>query len=185
LSFLSSVDKDFQITSMQQEEEQELIFSTDDENDNKKDTNNATGNDNKGLGLRTTGFKDFFLRPELLRAIGEAGFEHPSEVQQEAIPFCILGNDLVCQAKSGMGKTAVFVLSILHQLDFDGDKPQCLVLCHTRELAFQITKEFERLGKYFLTMKTETLYGGVPLPPQKERLTQDPPHVVVGTPGRV
>jgi len=125
------------------------------------------------------------LRPELLRAIGEAGFEHPSEVQQEAIPFSILGNDLVCQAKSGMGKTAVFVLSILHQIDFEGDKPQCLVLCHTRELAFQITKEFERLGKYFLAMKTETLYGGVSVQAQRERLSQDPPHVVVGTPGRV
>jgi len=84
-----------------------------------------------------------------------------------------------------MGKTAVFVLSILHQIDFDGDKPQCLVLCHTRELAFQITKEFERLGKYFLAMKTETLYGGVSVQAQRERLSQDPPHVVVGTPGRV
>lgn len=151
----------------------------------KKNSNHVTGNDNKGLGLRTTGFKDFFLRPELLRAIGEAGFEHPSEVQQEAIPFCILGNDLVCQAKSGMGKTAVFVLSILHQVDFDGDKPQCLILCHTRELAFQITKEFERLGKYFLNLRTETLFGGVPVNQQREKLTQDPPHVVVGTPGRV
>jgi len=170
---------------MQQEEEQELIFSTDDENEEKKNNGGATGADNKGLGLRTTGFKDFFLRPELLRAIGEAGFEHPSEVQQEAIPFSILGNDLVCQAKSGMGKTAVFVLSILHQIDFEGDKPQCLVLCHTRELAFQITKEFERLGKYFLAMKTETLYGGVSVQAQRERLSQDPPHVVVGTPGRV
>jgi ATP-dependent RNA helicase UAP56/SUB2 len=106
-------------------------------------------------------------------------------VQQEAIPFCILGNDLVCQAKSGMGKTAVFVLSILHQLDFDGDKPQCMVLCHTRELAFQITKEFERLGKYFLNLRTETLFGGVPVAQQREKLTQDPPHVAVGTPGRV
>lgn len=168
-----------------EEEQPELIFSTDDENDEKKNNNHVTGNDNKGLGLRTTGFKDFFLRPELLRAIGEAGFEHPSEVQQEAIPYAILGNDLVCQAKSGMGKTAVFVLSILHQLDFDGDKPQCLVLCHTRELAFQITKEFERLGKYFLNLKTETLYGGVPVTAQREKLSQDCPHVAVGTPGRV
>jgi len=139
-----------------EEEQPELIFSTDEEGDEGKKGNNTTGADNKGLGLRTTGFKDFFLRPELLRAIGEAGFEHPSEVQQEAIPYAILGNDLVCQAKSGMGKTAVFVLSILHQMDFDGDKPQCLVLCHTRELAFQITKEFDRLGKYFINLKTET-----------------------------
>ena len=85
-----------------EEEQPELIFSTDEEGDEGKKGNNTTGADNKGLGLRTTGVKDFFLRPELLRAIGEAGFEHPSEVQQEAIPYAILGNDLVCQAKSGM-----------------------------------------------------------------------------------
>ena len=85
-----------------EEEQPELIFSTDEEGDEGKKGNTVTGADNKGLGLRTTGFKDFFLRPELLRAIGEAGFEHPSEVQQEAIPYAILGNDLVCQAKSGI-----------------------------------------------------------------------------------
>ena len=84
-----------------------------------------------------------------------------------------------------MGKTAVFVLSILHQMDFDGDKPQCLVLCHTRELAFQITKEFDRLGKYFINLKTETLYGGVNLALQREKLLLAQPHVVVGCPGRV
>jgi ATP-dependent RNA helicase UAP56/SUB2 len=60
-----------------------------------------------------------------------------------------------------------------------------MVLCHTRELAFQITKEFERLGKYFLNLRTETLFGGVPVAQQREKLTQDPPHVAVGTPGRV
>jgi len=84
-----------------------------------------------------------------------------------------------------MGKTAVFVLSILHQVDFDGDKPQCLVLCHTRELAFQITKEFERLGKYFLSLRTHTFIGGSPVAGDREKLLKDPPHVAVGSPGRV
>ncbi len=53
------------------------------------------------------------LKPELLQAITDCGFEHPSEVQHECIPHAILGMDVLCQAKSGMGKTSVFVLSIL------------------------------------------------------------------------
>ena len=67
-------------------------------------------------GIVSSGFKDLLLKPEILRAINECGFEHPSEVQQACIPQAILGQDLICQAKSGMGKTAVYVLSVLHQL---------------------------------------------------------------------
>ena len=80
-------------------------------------------------------YSDFLLKPELLRAISDLGFEHPSEgqladlphspaaraeadstVQQECIPQAILGTDVLCQAKSGMGKTAVFVLACLQQM---------------------------------------------------------------------
>eukprot|EP00922_Rhytidocystis_sp_ex-Travisia-forbesii_P065442 GHVS01097240.1.p1 GENE.GHVS01097240.1~~GHVS01097240.1.p1 ORF type:complete len:481 (+),score=94.21 GHVS01097240.1:180-1622(+) len=69
------------------------------------------------VAIHASGFRDFFLKPELVRAIADAGFEHPSEVQHETIPHAITGVDILCQAKSGMGKTAVFVLSILQQLD--------------------------------------------------------------------
>lgn len=65
--------------------------------------------------LHTTSFKDFLLKEELQRAISDCGFEHPSHVQKECIPRAILGVDVLCQAKAGMGKTAVFVLSILNQ----------------------------------------------------------------------
>eukprot|EP00922_Rhytidocystis_sp_ex-Travisia-forbesii_P063545 GHVS01094523.1.p1 GENE.GHVS01094523.1~~GHVS01094523.1.p1 ORF type:complete len:485 (-),score=70.06 GHVS01094523.1:218-1672(-) len=79
------------------------------------------GGDDVGRGnyvaIHASGFRDFFLKPELVRAIADAGFEHPSEVQHETIPHAITGVDILCQAKSGMGKTAVFVLSILQQLD--------------------------------------------------------------------
>ncbi len=61
-------------------------------------------------------FKDFHLKEELIRAVGEAGFENPSEVQCEGIPYIIYGEDLICQAKSGMGKTAVFTLGVLHSI---------------------------------------------------------------------
>lgn len=64
-------------------------------------------------GVMSAGFKDFLLKPELQRAITDCGFEHPSEVQQECIPQAVMGTDVMCQAKSGMGKTAVFVLCAL------------------------------------------------------------------------
>merc|ERR1711896_93855 len=69
------------------------------------------------VAIHASGFKDFLLKPELLAAIRDCAFEHPSEVQHQCIPQAILGMDVICQAKSGMGKTAVFVLTTLQQLD--------------------------------------------------------------------
>jgi len=83
----------------------------------------------------TTSFQDFLLKPELLRAIQDCGFEHPSEVQQECLPQAILGTDVLCQAKSGMGKTAVFVLAVLQQLDTSNTdtNPKALILWYGKE----------------------------------------------------
>ena len=68
------------------------------------------------IAMHSTGWKDFMLNPQLFHAISDCGFEHPSEVQHAVIPQAILGTDIICQAKSGMGKTAVFVISVI-QLD--------------------------------------------------------------------
>jgi ATP-dependent RNA helicase UAP56/SUB2 len=134
----------------------------------------------------STGFKDMLLRPELQRAIVDCGFEHPSEVQQECIPQAMIGVDILCQAKSGMGKTAVFVLTILHQLPKDPKPCSALVLCHNRELAYQIKKEFDRFQKQLPDVRTEVIYGGVPV---NEHITLlkgvKKPHIIVGTPGRI
>eukprot|EP00803_Ostreobium_quekettii_P006166 evm.model.scf_786.5 EVM.evm.TU.scf_786.5 scf_786:36602-40313(-) len=137
------------------------------------------------LGIHSTGFKDFLLKSELLKAIVDCGFEHPSEVQHECIPQAILGMDILCQAKSGMGKTAVFLLSILQQLEPQPNTVSAIVLCHTRELAFQICHEFERFGTYMKHIKVLPFFGGVQTSQNKEQLKTDCPHVVVGTPGRV
>ena len=74
-------------------------------------------------------------------------------VQHECIPQAVLGIDILCQAKSGMGKTAVFVLATLQQLEPVDGNISVLVMCHTRELAFQISKEYERFSKYMPTVK--------------------------------
>merc|ERR1711871_1302596 len=114
--------------TMSAEQEEELLDYEDDEQVDQGDK--AEGGDkSKGyVGIHTSGFKDFLLKPELMRAIQDCGFEHPSEVEHECIPQAILGMDVVCQAKSGMGKTAVFVLTCLHQLEVKESTVSALVL---------------------------------------------------------
>jgi len=148
-----------------------------------------TGAQGSYAGVQACSFRDMLLKAELRRAIGDAGFEHPSEVQQNAIPFAMVGTDMIVQAKSGMGKTAVFVISTLQQIEVDpetkNEKIDTLVLCHARELAYQISREFERFSKYLEHVKCQVVYGGIPFKENKEALTKEMPHVLIGTPGRV
>merc|ERR1712205_78482 len=136
------------------------------------------------ISTSAASFRDFLLKPEILRAINDCAFEHPSKVQEEAIPDGLAGNDIVAQAKAGMGKTAVFVTVTLERINPD-DGLQALCLVHTRELAYQVAKEFERFKAYLAGITVQCIYGGVPLPQQKKSLESDKPHVVVGCPGRV
>jgi len=106
-------------------------------------------------------------------------------VQHETIPQAILGMDVICQAKSGMGKTAVFVLATLQQLEAVPGQVSVLVLCHARELAYQICHEFERFSKYMPDVKTKVFYGGIPIKQHRQILATDAPNIVVGTPGRI
>lgn len=108
-----------------------------------------------------------------------------SEVQHECIPQAILGMDILCQAKSGMGKTAVFVLATLQQLDVVDGQVTVLVMCHTRELAFQISKEYERFCKYMPNIRVSVFFGGLNITNDEKVLRQATPHIVVGTPGRI
>ncbi|KAF2666444.1 DEAD/DEAH box helicase [Microthyrium microscopicum] len=138
-------------------------------------------------GIHSTSFEDFLLKPELTRAITDCGFEHPSEVQQKVIPQAILGTDVVCQAKSGLGKTAVFVLASLQQIEPVQGETSVLVMCHTRELAYQIKNEYARFTKYMPNIKTSVFYGGTPIQKDIEILQnkETHPHIIVGTPGRL
>jgi ATP-dependent RNA helicase UAP56/SUB2 len=147
----------------------------------------SKGDSKKGhyVGIHTSSFKDFLLKSEILRAVVDCGFEHPSEVQHEVIPQGVLGFDTICQAKSGMGKTAVFVLTTLQQLTPVDGEVHVIVLCHTRELAFQIQREYQRFCKYLPDIKSRVFYGGVNIKTDIEALKTDCPHIVVGTPGRL
>jgi ATP-dependent RNA helicase UAP56/SUB2 len=103
------------------------------------------------------------------------------------IPQSILGTDVLCQAKAGVGKTAVFVLSTLQQLEPVPGECSVVVLCHTRELAYQIMNEYARFSKYLPDVKTAVFYGGSPIQKDIELIQnkETSPHVIVATPGRL
>jgi len=155
------------------------------EGENMEVTNDSEAKKGNYASTHNSGFRDLMLRPELARAITDSGFEHPSEVQSEAIPQAILGTDIICQAKPGVGKTAVFVLATLQQIQPFGGEVAVLVLCHTHELAFQIGKEYERFSKYMPSVKIAVFFGGLPIKHDEEILKNESPNIVVGTPGRV
>lgn len=112
---------------------------------------------------------------------------HLSTVQQVCIPQAILGTDVLCQAKSGLGKTAVFVLTTLQQVEPVPGECAVLVMCHTRELAYQIKNEYARFSKYLPEVKTSVFYGGTPMQKDVELLSnkETHPQVIVATPGRL
>mmetsp|Transcript_38923 Transcript_38923/g.86581 ORF Transcript_38923/g.86581 Transcript_38923/m.86581 type:complete len:430 (+) Transcript_38923:111-1400(+) len=171
---------------MAEQAEDELLDYEEEEVQENDAAAGKAGQEKKGyVGIHATGFKELMLKPELLQAITDCGFEHPSEVQHECIPHAILGMDVLCQAKSGMGKTAVFVLSILQQLDPKPNEVQAIVLCHTRELAYQICHEFERFSARLRGVKIGNFFGGFPVQQQKEQLKKETPNIIVGTPGRI
>eukprot|EP01129_Flabellula_baltica_P000444 TRINITY_DN10455_c0_g1_i1.p1 TRINITY_DN10455_c0_g1~~TRINITY_DN10455_c0_g1_i1.p1 ORF type:complete len:249 (+),score=66.67 TRINITY_DN10455_c0_g1_i1:84-830(+) len=138
-------------------------------------------------------FNSLSLVPDLMRAINENGFEHPSRVQSQCIPAALNGVDILCQAKAGMGKTAVFVFSVLNMLDRDEEprRTRCIVLVHTRELAHQILSEFERFKTHFKktdgtqAIDTKVFCGGSPASVDKQYLRENTPQIVIGTPGRI
>ncbi|XP_031472642.1 uncharacterized protein LOC116245036 [Nymphaea colorata] len=127
-------------------------------------------------------WNDLFLRDEIRRAIKEIKFERPSQVQMEAIPFALQGCDLLCQSKSGTGKTMVFVLTILNSLVVDKETGmyvtgQAVIVVNTRELAHQINKEFLKLGKYFRqpALRVGCYFGGISVMDNCEELATLPP----------
>lgn len=139
-------------------------------------------------GVHSSGFKDFLLKGELNRAIKQSGFEHPSEVQQQCIPQAIEGKDIICQARAGMGKTAVFIIAILNQIEEETAKPgYAIILGNTRELANQIKNEFDRFTEFMPWVRKEVFLGGQPINEHIKVLknAEKAPHIIIGTPGRI
>jgi ATP-dependent RNA helicase RhlE len=126
------------------------------------------------------------LRPELVRAVQDEGYEVPTPIQQETIPLVLSGRDVVGSAQTGTGKTAAFLLPILHRLSHAGRPAghtlRALVLVPTRELAEQVLERARAYGSH-LKLKSVAVYGGIGMEPQTRALARGV-DVVIATPGR-
>src|SRR5687767_11646992 len=122
------------------------------------------------------------VRPSILRALAEAKFETPSEIQQMLIPRALAGVDILGQARTGTGKTAAFAIPILQNAQ-RGTPTQAIILVPTRELAVQVDAEIKRLGQ-FTPIRSVPVYGGQKIAAQMKFLRHHP-EILVGTPGRV
>ncbi len=134
-------------------------------------------------------FDDLGLNPKLLKAIDQQGYKEPTPIQEKSIPEILAGHDVMAAAQTGTGKTASFVLPILHYL-FDGEKPQVynnefrvLIVTPTRELAAQIADSIKVYGQY-LSVKSTAVFGGVKINPQMQRL-RGHNDILIATPGRL
>src|SRR3954467_7121929 len=131
-------------------------------------------------------FADLGLSDELLRAVGDSGYNDPTPIQRAAIPPVLMGKDLVGIAQTGTGKTAGFVLpmiDILHNGRSRARMPRSLILEPTRELAMQVAENFEKYGKYH-PLSMALLMGGVQMGDQVKALEKGV-DVLIATPGRL
>lgn len=129
-------------------------------------------------------FSEIGLNAELLKAIQEMGYEEPTPIQAEAIPRLLKSErDLIALAQTGTGKTAAFGLPTIQKTDISDLSTQTLILCPTRELCLQITKEMESYAKFIKGLNILAVYGGASIEPQLRALKRGA-QIVVGTPGR-
>ena len=133
-------------------------------------------------------FCHFNLDENILKTLKQIGFEKPTPIQNQAIPIALEGKDIIASAQTGTGKTAAFMLPLLHMLvNREGSNkkgPRVLVLVPTRELAMQVEKETQKYSKHLRRIYTVSIYGGVPYFKQKKTLSK-PYDILVATPGRL
>ncbi|MBV1905658.1 MAG: ATP-dependent RNA helicase DbpA [Pseudomonadales bacterium] len=129
-------------------------------------------------------FSSLSLSPNLLENLDTLKYVEMTEIQAKSLPEILSGKDVIAQAKTGSGKTAAFGLGVLEKLDTKRLQVQSLVLCPTRELADQVSKELRRLARRIENVKIVTLCGGISIGPQIGSLEYGA-HIVVGTPGRI
>lgn len=130
-------------------------------------------------------FQDFNLNPAILKAIDELGFKEPMPIQAEVLPVLLSQHtDLVGLAQTGTGKTAAFGLPLLQNIDPKKRSVQALILCPTRELCMQITKDLLSYAKYIPEIMIVPVYGGASIELQFKSLAKKP-QIIVATPGRL
>ena len=136
-------------------------------------------------------FEELGLRPEILRAVAEAGYTTPTPIQLQAIPVVLAGKDVMGGAQTGTGKTAGFGLPILHKLSVHANTSpsparhpvRALILTPTRELAIQVEESIREYGKY-TNLRSTVVFGGVDIK-QQLPIVRGGVEILVATPGRL
>lgn len=132
-------------------------------------------------------FESLNLHPDILKGVSDAGFEHCTPIQEQSLPECLSGKDVIAQSQTGSGKTAVFLLTIFSRVLSNGPdpngRPKALVMVPTRELATQVIDDCVKLGKH-LPFRSVAIYGGVEYNKQINSLKTGV-ELVVATPGRM
>ncbi|MGK0468233.1 DEAD/DEAH box helicase, partial [Clostridium sp.] len=128
-------------------------------------------------------FDELGLNESVLHAIQDLKFEHPSDIQQKAIPVVLDGFDIIGQAQTGTGKTLAFGAPILSRMEKGNGKIQAIIMSPTRELAVQVSEELQRIAKHE-RIKILPIYGGQSIDRQISALKRGV-DIVVGTPGRL
>lgn len=128
-------------------------------------------------------FEQLQIEEKIKKALDKLGFFDVMPVQEEVIPHLLNKQDVLVKSKTGSGKTAAYAIPILQSIEWEENKPQCLILVPTRELALQVKDECNAIGVY-KRLKTFAVFGKQPMKNQIQDLKQKT-HVVVGTPGRV
>lgn len=128
-------------------------------------------------------FEELGLQPQFVQAVEEMGFDQPTPIQAAAIPALLEGRSVIGQAQTGTGKTAAFVLPMLHKIQSGKRTPQALILAPTRELAIQVTEAARQMAQE-TPLRVMTVYGGQAYGVQLRQIDRGI-DVVVGTPGRM
>ncbi len=128
-------------------------------------------------------FLELNLHAEILSALKENDIVEPTEIQQRSIPVLLEGKDVIGQAQTGTGKTFAYAIPLLERLNPTLKGVQALVMCPTRELSLQVSKEISKLAKH-TKIRCATIYGGVSYEKQFTELKRNP-QVIIGTPGRI
>ena len=130
-------------------------------------------------------FEELGLSDLVLKAIAELGFETPTPIQEQTIPMLLTSeDDLVALAQTGTGKTAAFGLPLVELLDFQKKHVQALILCPTRELCMQITRDLQAYSKFQNNSNIVAIYGGASIDGQIRDVRRGA-QIIVGTPGRM
>ena len=129
-------------------------------------------------------FEQLGLNAEIVSAVQSIGYENPTPIQEKTIPHLFNNtNDLIAFAQTGTGKTAAFGLPLVQLVDHSITNTQALILCPTRELCIQISKDLEAFSKNIPSLHVLAVYGGASIEPQIKALRKGA-QIVVGTPGR-